>query len=297
MLEPPLNPMLLSKKKKPFNSKDYLFEIKWDGYRCLTFIDGKKIILQSRNKNNLSNYFPELSDINKYFKAENAIIDGEICYLDNTGKPVFSKLQGRLSTKNKSSIKNPVSLIIWDLLAYNNQDIYSQPLIERKIILDEIIKRNKSILISPYLIGKGVELYKKAEIEQLEGIVAKKIDSPYEFKRSKYWYKIKCWKYINTYIGGFSKDRSSLTVGMFDDNQLLYMGKIKISLSKEMSEALFRFLPTIMSEISPFKNIPQDSKLYWVKPVIKTKVRYTELSRHNTFRHGFAVKILYDDSD
>ncbi len=297
MLEPPLNPMLLTTKENPFDSNDYLFEVKWDGYRCLTFVDDKKIILQSRNKNDLSNYFPELNDINKYIKTENAIFDGEICYLDKTGKPVFSKLQGRLRSNNKSGVKYPVKLILWDLLSYNKKDIYSQPLIERKQILEEIIKKNKSIFISPYVIAKGKELYEKANLEKLEGIVAKQIKSPYEFQRSKYWYKIKCWKYINTYIGGYSKNGNSLAVGMFDNNQFIYMGKVKISLSQEMIEALFRFFPSIISENCPFKNIPKNSDLYWVKPVIKTKVRYTELSRHNTFRHGFAVDILYDNSN
>lgn len=296
MLEPPLDPMLLSTKEKPFNSTDYLFEMKWDGYRCITFLDDKKIILQSRNKNDLSNYFPELANIQQYIKAENAVFDGEICYLDNIGKPVFSKLQERLRSKNKSDIKNPVNLILWDLLSYNNKDIYSKPLIERKQILEEIVADNKSILVPPYVMTKGKELYEKADLEELEGIVAKKIDSPYEFHRSKYWYKIKCWKYINTYIGGYSKNGNSLAVGMFDkdNNQLLYMGKVKISLSQEMNEALFRFFPCIISENCPFKEIPKNSDLYWVRPVIKTKIRYTELSRHNTFRHGFAVNILYD---
>lgn len=294
MLEPPLNPMLLSRKEKPFDSKEYIFEIKWDGYRCLTFIDDNKIILQSRNKKNLLNFFPELSVINNYIKAKKAIFDGEICYLGNTGKPIFSKLQGRLNTKKVTKVNNPVNLILWDLIAYENKDIFLQPLIERKELLENLIEKNKTIIISPYIIEKGKELYARAEREQLEGIVAKKIDSPYEFKRSKYWYKIKCWQYITTYIGGYSKNGSSFAVGMFKDNQLFYMGKVNISLSREMREALFRFFPSIVSGECPFKNKPKGSEIYWVRPVIKTKIRYTELSSHNTFRHGYAVEILYD---
>lgn len=295
MLEPPLNPMLLTSKNKPFDSDEYLFEIKWDGYRCLCFIDNKNVMLQSRNKNNLSSYFPELADIYRFINTEKCILDGEICYIGKEGKPIFSRLQGRLRSKNPSNTKYPVVLIVWDILSFDNQDIYLKPLIERKKILNSIIYANNNLLISSYILSAGKKLYKKANSEGLEGIVAKKNDSPYEFNRSKYWYKIKCWKHLEVYIAGYSRNGNSLVVGRYREGQLTYMGKVKLALNNEMSEALFSFFPSIISKRCPFNTDPGLKDVYWLKPLIRTRVRYTELSRHNTFRHGFAIEIIFQE--
>ncbi|MFW6022791.1 MAG: hypothetical protein ACOCQW_04670 [Halanaerobiaceae bacterium] len=293
MLQFPVSPMLLSTKSKPFNSDKYIFEFKWDGYRSITFIKNKNVILQSRNRNNLSKYFPELMTIDKNISANNAILDSEICILDNKGRPIFNKLQKRFKY-NTSPGKNKTVLIVWDILSYNDKDIYHLPLIERKKYLNDIVKTNKKIIISPFINTHGIKLYQKAECENLEGIVAKKISSPYEFKRSKYWYKIKCWQYKNVFIGGFDKNKNSLAVGDYDCNKkLIYMGKVKLSLSNEMFEALFKFLPSLKKDSSPFINIMKLQDMNWTQPFLKTKIRYTELTKKNTFRHGYAVEILY----
>lgn len=296
MLKPPLQPMLLKSKEKPFNSKDYLFELKWDGYRCLIFIDNNNIYIQSRNKKNLTHYFSELKNIYKQLNTDHAVIDGEICYLDEKGKPIFNKLQGRISGKS-NNIKYPVTFITWDLLSYNQTNIYNLPLFDRKQIIENILSENNRILLSKYIKTKGKELFKQAQNAGMEGIVAKKIDSPYEFKRSKYWLKIKSWKYTNTVIGGYTRDKTGLIVGkQIDLNntvKLQYMGKIKLAISKEMQTALFKFLPTIKIDISPFEEIRGETpEINWVKPVIKCKVRYTEITKHNSFRHGYAEQIL-----
>lgn len=293
MLEPPLNPMLLSNKEIPFDSEDYIFELKWDGYRCIAFINNSNIFLQSRNKKDLSIYFPELHDINKAIKSKSAVLDGEICYLDSKGKSNFSKLQRQIRRKNTIG-KKTVNLIIWDILSYDNKDIYQNPLLERKETLNEIVKNRNRIIIPRYIKTHGKELFKEAEKNKLEGIVAKNINSPYEFKRSKYWYKIKCWQYANTIIGGYSRNGYSLLVGMFDKNRLNYMGKVKMAMEENIKEALFRYLPKVIIKDCPFEPNPHLQGINWVKPVIKTVIRYTEISRHNTFRHGYAVKIIFD---
>ncbi len=295
MLNPPVKPMLLFNKSKPFDSSDYLFEIKWDGYRSIVFIKGTEILLQSRNGKDLTPYFPELSDIYRNIKGSEVILDGEICYLNEQGKPEFRALQGRLFKNYRcGEVSKAVNLIVWDILSCNKKDIYKSPLLERKKILtDQVISQDRLIL-APYIEEQGIKLFNQAQSEQLEGIVAKLKTSPYVFKRSQYWYKIKVWQYGEVYIGGYSKERTGLLVGRYYKEKLKYMGKIKLALPAEEEKALFQFLVTIKENSSPFQETKKQSTVYWVKPLVKCQVRYTELTHHQTFRHGYAVKLIFN---
>ncbi len=293
MLKPPLQPMLLSNLDEPFNSEEYIFEFKWDGYRCLTFINDDKLFLQSRNKKDLSPLFPELNDLPLILKPNKVILDGEICALDKEGKPVFEALQGRLGFISKK-IKHPVTLIVWDILSLNGEDIYHKSLLERKKCLNETIVNGDILQQSPFIEKEGCQLYNMAQKQNLEGIVAKKKDSPYEFKRSLYWYKIKTWNYMTVIIAGYSYDKTSLVVGNFNNKELKYMGKVKLKLSKEISEVLFKTLPQLEVKECPFEKDPGLSKIIWIKPVIKCKVRFTELTHNKTFRHGYVIELLID---
>ncbi|ACL69103.1 ATP dependent DNA ligase [Halothermothrix orenii H 168] len=283
--------MLLFEIEKPFNSPDYIFELKWDGYRALAFINDNNLLLQSRNQKNLTPYFSELKSITSLFKGTNAVLDGEICYLNRDGKPVFEKLQGRIWQK-KSNIKYPVTYITWDILGLNNNDLTRTPLLERKKILQNYIQESNRLKRSKYIKEKGKELYEMAEEEGLEGIVAKKVNSPYEFKRSKYWYKIKIWQYTTAVIVGFTRDKEALLVGKYlkDNNKISFMGRVKIALNEAEKKALFRFLPTLKVKKPPFK-VRHKQGISWVKPAIQCKVKYTEITSNNTFRHGFVVKL------
>lgn len=293
MLKPPLNPMLLYRKAKPFNSQNYIFEIKWDGYRCLAYIKHEKIILQSRNKKYFTDKFPELKNIPSLVRANNAVLDGEICWLDKEGKPDFKKLQSRLSTiKNRK--KESISLIVWDLLSANNKDTYHLPLLERKKRLASIIERekgNKSLIPTPFINTYGKNMFEFAQKNKLEGIVAKEKNSPYEFKRSRFWYKIKIWQYTNVQIIGYSKNKTTLLVGELVKDKLNILGKVKLAFQENEEEALFKFLPSLHTK--PLVNSKNFLDIIWVKPHLKCRVRYTELTKHNTFRHGYAVQILF----
>jgi len=294
MLKPPLQPMLLSTLEEPFDSDDYIYEFKWDGYRCLTFINDHDLFLQSRNKKDLSPYFPELKELKKLIKTNKAILDGEICILDESGKPAFEALQGRIGFKSKKT-KGPVTLIVWDILSLDGTDIYHKPLQERKKYLNEIVVDTPILLKSPFVEKRGRKLYDIAQEQNLEGIVAKKKDSPYEFKRSQYWYKIKTWNYLTAMIGGYSHDMTSLVVGKLNENQELeYIGKVKPGLPKEVTATFFDTLSLLKTSKCPFKNNPGLKNITWINPLIKCRVRYTELTRNQTFRHGYVVELLLD---
>lgn len=299
--------MLLSVKEEPFNSEDYLFEFKWDGFRSLLFKDDNEIYLQSRNSNNLTPYFSELKEIHKLIPKKHVILDGEICYFSSEQKQDFSVLQKRLRSKKKSVKKKyKTTYIVWDILEVNDTSLYSLPLQERKEYLKDTIQQENYLLqISPYILHKGKELYSIASDKGMEGIVAKKTDSPYVFARSDYWYKIKIWHYKEVVIGGYSKNKDFLLVGLNNRSHeplqssadLKYMGKVKILLDRAEYKALFNFLPTLKTEHNPFdERINTHTKnTEWVSPGINVKVRYTEITNKNHFRHGYAVKLLLDD--
>jgi bifunctional non-homologous end joining protein LigD len=296
MLKPPLQPMLLTNLEEPFDSEDYLFEFKWDGFRALAYINNNNLFLQSRNKKNLSPYFSELRKISGYISTNNVILDGEICFINPEGISNFSVLQKRLLKKdNKNYIeKYPCVYIVWDILSLNTEDIYKIPLIKRKKLLENVISNKGPLLqISPYILEKGKDLYEKAKSEKLEGIVAKKLNSVYEFKRSKEWLKVKIWQYTTVIILGYTNDSLSLIVGKEEaQNTLIYMGKVKINLESSEKEAILKFFPSITIKNSFFSNKIRDKNVKWVEPLIKCRVKYTEITRKNSFRHGYAIELI-----
>ncbi len=297
MLKPPVQPMLLKTIKKPFNSPEYLFEFKWDGFRSIIFVNNSNIYIQSRNKKNLTPYFPELKNIQNTIKKNSVIFDGEICYFNKKNNSVFEILQKRLNGKN-SKLKNkfPVTFFSWDILTLDDQNLYTLPLLKRKKILNEIIKeKSPFIQVSPYIMQKGINLFNIARKNNFEGIVAKKIDSVYEFKRSEKWLKIKNWNFTDIYIGGYTKNKTALITGQYINNkEFKYRGKVKLSLKKHEKKALFNFLPQLIIKKSPFKNKTGLKKTIWVKPLIKCKVKYTEMTQKKLFRHGYAVKLIIE---
>ncbi|HLV09733.1 MAG TPA: hypothetical protein VKY40_05965, partial [Halanaerobiales bacterium] len=125
----------------------------------------------------------------------------------------------------------------------------------------------------------------------------KKIDSPYEFKRSNYWLKIKIWNYMNAIIIGYSSDQSSLVVAGKDrSKKLRSMGKVKPALSKKIGKSLFELLSRLSITKCPLDNKPALSGVIWVKPMIKCQVRYREISKNYTFRHGYVIRLLLEEN-
>ncbi len=293
MLKPPLHPMLLSRREKPFNSEHYLFEFKWDGYRCLYFFRNGKTFVQSRNYKDLLPAFPELEQVSQFIDAESFIMDGEICYFNSEGQTDIGLLQQRFMQTKKSKIpEKRVTLIVWDLLSINGQDIYLKPLKDRKKQLNAIVlEENEVFYLSPYLLAEGKKLYEIAQNKNMEGIVAKQLDSPYEFKRSKYWHKIKLWQYTEALIAGYTRNFSSLAV----IKEGIFIGKVKPALPASDWKTLCDFLPSIKTnkpEFTTSVNQRDYKNIIWVKQAIKCKIRYTEITSHHTFRHGYITKLI-----
>lgn len=278
-------PMLLKEIAKPFNSKDYIFEMKFDGIRALIFTDGDEFYIQSRNIKDITYMFPELETIKNLVKSK-VIFDGEIVAFDKNA-PSFSKLQERLHLKNLKTIKlksdyEPVYFIVFDIL-YEGTDLTNMSLVDRKNILKKY-KDSECFYKCKYIDNNGIELFNKIKKNNLEGIVAKKKDAPYLInKRSDNYIKIKNIKDGEFYVCGYSnnKDNSSISIILCKKakDEFLYVGKVKLSSKYKLFNKIKK-LKIINNYVVGY------SDFMCVKPTYKCLVNYLEVTKSGHLRHG-----------
>lgn len=277
------SPMLLKEVYKPFNNKDYIYELKFDGIRALIYVSSDTFKIISRNKQDLTSMFPELKNIQKLVKEE-TIFDGEIVLMNN-GKPSFSSLQNRIHLKNKNKIKslsenNPVVYVCFDTL-YKDKDLTKLPLIERKKHLNNI--KDTKYFVKSKVFNDGLKLFEKVKENNLEGVVAKLKDSPYEInKRTDNWVKIKNLKSEYFYICGYLENKNN-TVSLLLCEKIKmsyhYVGKVLLSKKNKVYKELQKQKKTRKTIIS-IKNA------IYIEPNIKIKVHYLERTSDGSLREG-----------
>lgn len=277
-------PMLLKEFNKPFNSEDYIFEVKFDGIRSLIFVNKKEIKIQSRNQKNLTHLFPELKNLKKQVN-ENVIFDGEIIAFDNN-KSSFSKIQERLHLKDKNkiikaSIENPVTFIAFDII-YENKDLTSKTLLERKKFLDKY--KDTDEFIKTKIIDKnGIDLFKSIKKLKLEGIVAKRKDGKYHInKRTDDFVKIKNIQRDEFVIGGYEIKKNgilSLSIGEYINNKLSFVGKVSVHKNYKIYKKIIK----LKKAKNPFSNFDED--IYYLTPTLTCHVEYLERTKSNHLRH------------
>jgi bifunctional non-homologous end joining protein LigD len=233
-----IKPMLIYEMKEPFDSEDFLYEIKWDGIRVIAYIDKNTVDIRNKKNKMMLPILPELEELHKQVKFK-CILDCELVVLKN-GYPDFYEVQRRAIMTNKMKInitmrQLPVSLITYDILYYDNQDVLFTPLIERKKLLEEAVIENDRLIISRYIENYGVELYKQVEEKKLEGIVAKRKTSSYwQGKMSKDWIKCKRMLTEDCIVCGYifkEKNMTSLILGQYDGNKLRYKGHVTLGVT------------------------------------------------------------------
>ena len=211
-----IHPMLAISVDKPFDDDAWLYEIKWDGYRAVAFLDGKSLRLVSRNQNDLTKAYPELQEIPSHIKAHTAVLDGEIVALDEQGRPSFGLMQqrtgvgegGRRIRRTRDDI--PIAYYVFDLLYLDGYDLMQADLERRKQLLSSIVTSGDLLRYSDHWAGTGTALFSAAAQRGLEGIIAKRRTSCYLQKRSSDWLKIKITKRQECVIGGYT-DPARLT--------------------------------------------------------------------------------------
>lgn len=281
-------PMLATLVDKAFTNKEWLFETKWDGYRTLAYVD-KGVELYSRNENSFNEVFEVIVKELKSLKVQ-AIFDGEVVVLNPDGKSDFQAMQNY-----QTSRKGALYYYVFDLLFYEGEDLRSLPLIERKDKLKEVIDKAsfENIRYSDHIEVKGEALFKKALEYDLEGIIAKKMDSTYQSRRSHDWLKIKTHKRQEAVIIGFTEPRESrkgfgsLLLGLYDDNgKLTYIGHVGTGFTdKSLHDILEKLKPLIQDKSPLSKAIKTNMPATWVKPKLVCEVSFTEWTHEGSMRH------------
>ncbi|MBA3900768.1 MAG: DNA ligase, partial [Bacteroidetes bacterium] len=265
-----IKPMLATAIDKPFNKKDWVFEIKWDGYRAMATVNHGEVHLYSRNDKSFNQKFSAISDALKEIKAS-AIFDGEVVALDDNGMPSFQLLQ------NYKDEELHLVYYIFDLLWLNGEDLRDLPLLERKEKLEELLKsvNNNQIAYSSHIAETGEDFFKVLEYRGLEGIMAKRAAGKYySGRRTKEWLKIKTQKRQEAIICGYNEPQGSrkhfgsLMLGVYNEQgELQFIGSSGGGFDQNMLKDLKEKLDKLKTNASPFKNPPKlKNKITWVKP-------------------------------
>jgi len=284
-----IHPMLATPIDKPFDGPDWLFEIKWDGYRAVAFINDGKLRLVSRNQNELTERFPELEDLPKFVHAKSAILDGEVVALDDDGRASFSLMQQRTGFRpggrrgeEKSDV--PVLYYAFDLLYLDGYDWRKVPLEERKKKLASLLVTGDSVRYSDHYEKQGKALFEMASAKGLEGILAKKRDSIYQEHRSSEWLKIKIRHRLEAVIGGYTEPEGSrahfgsIVLGLYDkQGRLIHVGQAGSGFDQKSLEEVWKLLKKRETKKNPFYGeVEALRKVYWVKPELVAEIEYTE---------------------
>ncbi|MFN8298936.1 MAG: DNA ligase D [Chitinophagales bacterium] len=292
-----LKPMLATLTDKPVEDSNWLYEVKWDGYRALAFLSNEKVELLSRNNKSFNEKFYPIHDALQKLHLH-AVLDGEIVVVQENGLPNFEALQGW-----RSEADGTLMYYVFDLLWLDGKDLSQQPLIVRRLLLKELIPLQGNLRLSEEF--EDVKSFLKiAGDKGLEGIMAKKKDSLYySGDRSREWLKIKTNKRQEMVIGGYtrnegsSKPFSALLVGVFNDGKLQYTGKIGTGFSQQTQKEMlqlfkplqiakcpFTFVPDI-NKPSRFRPNPPEAKATWLKPQLICEVSFTEMTSDGVMRH------------
>lgn len=293
-----LSPMLATLVDEPFDDEAWQFEIKWDGYRTIAFCNKSKVDLKSRNDKSFNERFYPVCKAIQDWNIK-AVIDGEVVVLDQNGKSHFGSLQNW-----RSEADGEIYFYVFDILWLNGKDLMQIPLSERRTILKQLMPESDIIRLSENFEVSGIEFFETTKKMGLEGIIAKKSDSTYSPGiRSKEWVKIKANKRQEMVIGGYtknddsSKSFSSLLLGVYERDKLIYKGKVGTGFNDKQQKEMLKQFKRYITKSSPFTELPDINKpsrfrpnpphatAVWMKPELVCEVSFTEMTTDGIMRH------------
>ncbi len=291
-----VNPMLASTTKKPFNHPEWIFEIKWDGYRAIAELGKETVLLYSRNRRSFANEYSAIVDSLKTLKFE-AVLDGEIVAVNKAGFPDFQLLQDYPQSGGARLI-----YYVFDILYYQGHDLAGLPLSKRKDFLRSIVPLTGPVKFSDHVWKDGVAFFRAAKEKGLEGIIAKYARSPYrKGVRSRHWLKIKNHLVQDCVIAGYTEPRGarkyfgSLILGAFEKGRFVYVGHSGGGFGAGNLKTIYDRLQPLIRRDCPFKIKPsQDTPVTWVEPVMVCEFTFTEWTKDNIMRHPVFLRFRED---
>lgn len=272
---------------------NWLYEIKYDGYRIAAYADSSGVKLITRNGNDYTDKFNRIaSSIWEWAAGRAMILDGEMVIADDSGKSNFQALQ--------NYIKNPddknLIYIVFDILALDGEDLRTKKLLYRKQVLKKLLQNAPpDICISRTFSGSGRQVLDAVCRLGLEGVIGKRTDSEYLGKRDGSWIKLKCQKTQQFFIGGYTisgintSGVSSLLLGQYTDGEFIYCGRSGTGMSRTVAAELHSKFDKIKTDKPPFKNPPAqraDESIIWLKPALCANITFAEWTNDNVLRHA-----------
>lgn len=299
-----IHPMLATLVDEPFSGPEWIFETKWDGFRSVCFIKNGHAQFVSRNQIEMTPNYPELRNIARQIAAKEAIIDGEIVALDEKGMPRFQLLQPRVGRKSGIESlrgKGQIVYFVFDLLYRDGYDLMPCPLIERKAMLEQILRPASFVKFSEHIEGEGERFFKEIEKFHLEGMMAKRAASPYVQKRSSDWLKVKTVLRSEVVIGGYTQPRGmrayfgALVVGLYRGKDLHYVAHTGGGFNEKTLAKIFKLMQPLKSDQSPFVQKPKTNEpVQWLKPKLVAEVKFSEWTADERMRHPIFVGLRDD---
>jgi bifunctional non-homologous end joining protein LigD len=268
----------------------WVYETKYDGIRCIATKRGGVVDLRSRNDLDLRGRFPGVAEALAADPADDFVVDGEVAVFDAEGVSRFGDL-GRGGAP---------AYVVFDVLRADGEDVRGLPLLERKERLRALLAWGPVLRFSDHVTGDGAQLLARACAQGLEGLIAKRADSPYSEQRSRDWLKLKCSQEQELVIGGFTapkgsrEDFGALLVGHFEDGELRYAGKVGTGFDRATLRDLAARLAPLVRDSSPFADAPRFHAVTWVEPELVAQVAFTEWTRDGRLRHPRYVGLRTD---
>ncbi len=299
-----VEPMLATLTDRPFSDPHWLFEIKWDGVRALARIENSALTLRSRNGVDIGQRYPELAALPDALAARKAILDGEIVALDAQGHSDFERLQERMHVRAPGEnlvAQFPVVYFAFDLLYCDGYDLREAPLLERKQLLQRLLYTTDPFRYADHQLEHGKELFALAEQNGLEGIVAKRADSPYVSDRSPSWLKLKITKTVDAVVGGWTEARTSalpfgsMLLGLYQGKRLRFIGHVGSGFDAKKLKELSCRLKELAAPACPFGAVPEtNEKPSWVSPALVARVKFSGWTEEHSLRHPVFLALRED---
>ena len=301
--------MLAETREDPFTKEGWVFEVKLDGYRMRAACQDGEPVLYSRKGLDYTESFPEIARAVKAIPFEGVILDGELVVLDESGHPSFNKLQVRAKLgareAKRAAIEAPATLYVFDLLAFAGYDLRKLPLVTRKQILRQVLPQTGPLRYSEHFEKNGEALYEQVVKLGLEGVMAKKADSPYRSGRSGDWLKIRADKIDDFVVVGFTKPKGarggfgSLHVGAYKDGMLIYCGRAGSGFTGDQLDEISAELQSLVRKTPPCEPpehgaLPKGPDHSWVEPTHVCDVRYKEITRDGLLRQSVFLRFRDD---
>jgi bifunctional non-homologous end joining protein LigD len=277
-------PMLATLVAAPFDDPEWSFEVKWDGFRVETVIDGAEVRLWTRGQQDAARYFGPFLEPPTWIKARQAIVDGEVIALDERGEPDFALLQARIKGQRGGGIATPFVYEVFDVLLLDGRSLLEEPLHERRRLLGKVLRADPRVRMSEDITGEGIAFFEAARTRGLEGIMAKDRRSTYlPGKRSMAWQKVKIRPEQELVVGGWARgtgtavDLGALLVGVYENGTLQYAGKVGAGFTAGIRAELLAALEPLAADASPFATPlprPLTRTALWLRPELVIRAEF-----------------------